>query len=230
MSQSQSAPSAPNSVRENGAPADPTFVAKLQQAARLANENCDRATVLAHTLSAQLREAQSRINQLEAQADGLADQLWAEAETTLVKLQSEANARIERTKREADERIARMEAEAHSRVCHLQDELARAQQLTDQAKKDEQIVHDRIVRVEAETDERLSRTWTEFEDRFIRLKADLAQAELRADRAEQWLALIRREIEDHLMPSLAARNDQPTVVGDEFDRPVQPASEPPDNA
>jgi hypothetical protein len=36
-------------------------VAKLQQAANLANENCDRATALAHTLSAQLREAGSSL-------------------------------------------------------------------------------------------------------------------------------------------------------------------------
>src|SRR6202048_1212413 len=65
MTQSQSAPSVPNLARENAAPADPAFVAKLQQAANLANENCDRATALAHMLSGQLREAQSRINQLE---------------------------------------------------------------------------------------------------------------------------------------------------------------------
>jgi hypothetical protein len=82
MTQSQSAPSVPNLARENAPPADPAFVAKLQQAANLANENCDRA----------------------------------------------------------------------------------------------------------------------IEDRFIRLKADLAQAELRAERAEQLLVLIRREIEDNLMP------------------------------
>ena len=56
MTQSQSAPSVPNLARENVAPADPAFVAKLQQAANLANENCDRATALAHTLSGQLRE------------------------------------------------------------------------------------------------------------------------------------------------------------------------------
>jgi hypothetical protein len=31
-------------------------------------------------------------------------------------------------------------------------------------------------------------------------EADLAQAELRADCAEKWLVLIRREIDDHLMP------------------------------
>jgi hypothetical protein len=230
MSQSQSAPSVPNSAHEDSTPVDPTFVAKLQQAARLANENCDRATVLAHTLSAQLREAQSRINQLEAQVDELASRLWAEAEIALAKLQTDADARVEGTKQEADARVAQVEAEAKNRVRHLQDQLAQAQQLSDQATADARIAHDRIARVEAEADERVSYTRAESEDRFIRLKADLAQAELRANRAEQWLALIRREVEDHLMPSLATMHDQPTVAGDEFDRrPVQPANEPPDN-
>jgi hypothetical protein len=218
MSQNQSAPSAPSSVREDGAPAEPSFVAKLQQAAKLANENCDRATILAHTLSSQLREAQSRINQLEAEADGLADRLWGEAETALAKLQADANARIERTKQEAHARIARVDSEAESRVRHLEGQLAQAQQLTEQAKADAQIAHDRIARVEAEADERLSCAWAESEDRLTRLKADLAQAELRADRAEQWLALIRGEIEDHLMPSLAAMHDHPTVAGSEINR------------
>src|SRR5437879_4617485 len=96
------------------AAADPAFVAKLQQTANLANENCDRAMALAHKLSAQLREAQSRINQLELEADGLVDRLRAEAETAVAKLQSDANARVDRTKREADERIARVETEAES--------------------------------------------------------------------------------------------------------------------
>ena len=70
----------------------------------------------------------------------------------------------------------------------------------DQAKAETRIEHDRIARVETEANERLSRAWAEIEDRFIRLKADLAQAELRAERAEQLLVLIRREIEDNLMP------------------------------
>jgi hypothetical protein len=211
MSQTQSAPPVPNSAHADDTPADPTSVAKLQQAAKLANENCDRATILAHTLSAQLREAQSRINQLEGKADGLADRLWAEAETTLAKLQADANARVERVKQEADARVARAEGRMH----HLQDELAQAKRLTDQAKADARIAHDRIACVEAEADECLSRTWAESEDRFIRLKADLTQAEHRANRAEQWLALIRREIEDHLMPSLAAMHDQ-SVAGSEI--------------
>ena len=93
-----------------------------------------------------------------------------------------------------------MEAEAESRVRHFQGELAQAQQLTDQAKAETRIAHDRIARVETEANERLSRAWAEIEDRFIRLKADLTQAELRAERAEQLLVLIRREIEDNLMP------------------------------
>ena len=54
--------------------------------------NCDRATALARTLSAQLREAQSRINQLEREADGLVERLRAEAEDA-AKLGSDANAR-----------------------------------------------------------------------------------------------------------------------------------------
>jgi len=100
----------------------------------------------------------------------------------------------------------------------LQGQLAQAKQLTDRAKADAQIANDRITRVEAEADDRLSRALAESEDRFIRLKAELAQAELRANRAEQWLALIRQEIEDHLMPPLAAMHDPPTVAGSELNR------------
>ena len=64
-------------------PADPAFVANLQQSANLANENCDRAVALAHKLSAQLREAQDRINQLEREADGNFDQLLAKAKAAV---------------------------------------------------------------------------------------------------------------------------------------------------
>jgi hypothetical protein len=216
MSQSHS--SAPNSVREESAPADQSFVAKLQQAAKLANENCDRATILARTLSAQLREAQSRINQLEAEASRLTDRLWAETETALAKFHADANARIERTKQEADARVALVEGEMNIRVRHLEGQLGQAQQLTQQAQADAQLTLDRMARVEVEAEERLSRAWAESEDRFVRLKADLAQAELRAGRAEQWLAVIRGEIEDHLMPSLAAMHDQPIVGGSEINR------------
>jgi hypothetical protein len=209
MSEPQSVPLRKEFRCGDSDPTDPAFVANLQQSANLANENCDRALALAHKLSTQLREAQDRINQLELEADGLLDRLRAEAETAVAKLQSNADARVERTKREVDERIARVEAEAESRVRHLQAELAQAQQLTDRANADAQLAQERIARAETEANERLRRAWAEIEDRFIRLKADLAQAELRADHAEQWLVVIRREIEDHLMPSFAAMHDLP---------------------
>jgi hypothetical protein len=43
------------------------IVALLQQAATLSNENCDRAMSLAHRLSIQLRAAEDRIKQLQAE-------------------------------------------------------------------------------------------------------------------------------------------------------------------
>ena len=84
----------------------------------------------------------------------------------------------------------------------------------------------RTARAETEANERVRRARAEIEDRFICLKADLTQAELRADRAEQWLVLIRREIEDHLMPSFAAMHDRPIVAGSGLSRTVPFASEP----
>jgi hypothetical protein len=48
----------------------------------------------------------------------------------------------------------------------------------------------------------------QVEDQFRRLEADLAQAEQRAERAEQWLLVIRQEIEGHLMPSFQATHDR----------------------
>src|SRR5499427_4449723 len=57
------------------------IIAKIQKAADLSNENCDRAMKLAHKLSMQLRAAEDRINQLEADVELLRDravraQLW----------------------------------------------------------------------------------------------------------------------------------------------------------
>jgi hypothetical protein len=216
-----------NSASENAELADNPVMARLQQAVNLANENCDRATALAHTLSSQLRDAQSRINELELEADRLVEPLRAEAETAIAKLQSNASARVELTRRDAEARIARMEADTESRVLQLQDELAQAKQLTDQARAEARIAHDRIARAQIEATDRLSRAWAEIEDRVMQLKADLAQTELRADRAEQWLVLVRREIEANLMPSFAAMHER--VTG-ELSRAVSPASETRDNA
>jgi len=106
-------------------PADP-IVANLQQSAKLANENCDRAVALNQTLSAQLREAQDRINQLEREADELGEQLLVEARAIIQDVQSNADATINRTIREADERIARLKAEAENLSRHYSEPFMRA--------------------------------------------------------------------------------------------------------
>ena len=45
------------------------IIAKIQKAADLSNENCDRAMRLAHKLSMELRSAEDRINQLEVRSN-----------------------------------------------------------------------------------------------------------------------------------------------------------------
>jgi hypothetical protein len=42
-------------------------IAQIRKAAELANENCDRAMALAHKLAMQLRAAEDKITQLEAE-------------------------------------------------------------------------------------------------------------------------------------------------------------------
>jgi len=191
-------------------PADPAFVANLQQSANLANENCDRAVALAHKLSAQLQEAEDRINQLERERDGFFDQLLAEAKAAIQDVQSNADARLNRTIREADERIARLKAQAENQIGHLHNELAQATHGIDQIKAE---ADERIECVKTESDARVASVETDAkkridiirrknEDKVLRLEADLTQAKNRADHAEQWLMLIRREIEEHLMPAM----------------------------
>lgn len=94
---------------------------------------------------------QCAVNQLELEleADRLVEPLRAEAETAIAKLQSDASARVELTRRDAEARIARMEADAESRVLQLQDELAQAKQLPNQARAEARIAHDRIARAQA---------------------------------------------------------------------------------
>src|SRR5215471_556050 len=101
MSASQSARTGLTSAPENNHPADATLLAKLQQTATLANENCDRATALVRKLSAELRDAQQRIRDLERRL---------ETESTLSQLQAE------------------FDAEAENHHTRLQTELAQARQ------------------------------------------------------------------------------------------------------
>jgi hypothetical protein len=187
-----------------GDKADPV-VANLQQ-----SENCDGAVALAQMLSAQLREAQDRINQLEREADALGDQLLAEAKAIIQEVRADADARVNRTIREADERIDRLKAEAQNQIGRLQNELAQATCGIDQVKDE---AGARIESVRMEADARVDAVETaakkrvdvirrENEDKVIRLEADFTEVKDRADRAEQWVMLIRREIEDHLMPAM----------------------------
>ncbi len=191
-------------------PADRAFVANLQQSANLANQNCDRAAALAHKLSAQLHEAENRINQLERERDGFFDQLLAEAKAAIQDVQSKADARVNRTIREADERIVELKADAGNQINRLQNELAQAKLRLNQikAEADKRIecakmeTDARNATVETDARKRIDVIRRENEDKVLRLEADLMQAKNRADRAEQWLVLIRREIEEHLMPAM----------------------------
>src|SRR5258705_2479536 len=107
MSERQSVPSGPQLACENGDPADAAFVARLQQAVRVSNENCDRATTLAYALSAELRDAQQRMSELERAADERLRRVRAETKTALARFQADADAFLEETMREADDRVAR---------------------------------------------------------------------------------------------------------------------------
>jgi hypothetical protein len=197
-------------------PADPAFIANLQQSANLANENCARAMALAHELSADLREAKDRINQLEREADSFFDQL-SKAKAANQDVQSNADTRVTGTIREAEERIARLKTEAENQIGRLQNELAQATRETDQVKAeaDKRIecvkmeADARVGSVEADTKKRIDLMRRANEDEVLRLDTELRETKNRADCAEQWLMLIRREIEDHLMPSVTAMRDGP---------------------
>src|SRR6516165_1815999 len=154
------------------APADPTLVARLQQAAKLANDNCDRAMALAHKLSAQLREAQSRINQLELEGDGLVDRLRTENEIALAKLQSDA---VARTKREADERIVHVEVEANNHVGRLQDELVQARKADARIEQIKIEADERVACAEIEADARIEQIKIEADNRVARAEAEAKQ-------------------------------------------------------
>jgi hypothetical protein len=142
MSASQSARSGLTSAPENDHPADATLLAKLQQAATLASENCDRATALVRTLSAELRDAHQRIRDLEREAKGR-----LETEAALAQLQAE------------------FDAEAENHLTRLQTELAEAQQRAAEASG-------RVAQIETEADERVARAEAEADERIARAGAE----------------------------------------------------------
>ena len=69
------------------------IIAKSQKVAYLSNENCDRAMKLAHKLSMQLRAAEERINQLEAEVELFRDRA-ACAERWLQTIQKEIEQKL----------------------------------------------------------------------------------------------------------------------------------------
>jgi hypothetical protein len=69
------------------------IIAKIQKAAELSNENCDRAMKLAHKLSMQLRAAEERISQLEAEVELFRDRA-ARAEGWLQTIQKEIKEKL----------------------------------------------------------------------------------------------------------------------------------------
>jgi chromosome segregation ATPase len=69
------------------------IIAKIQKAADLSNENCDRAMKLAHKVSMQLRAAEDRINQLEAEVELLRDRA-VRAERWLQTIQKEIEEKL----------------------------------------------------------------------------------------------------------------------------------------
>ena len=69
------------------------IVTKVQRAADLSTENCDRAMALAHKLSMQLRAAEDRISQLEAEVELLRDRA-ARAERWLQTIENEIEEKL----------------------------------------------------------------------------------------------------------------------------------------
>ena len=175
MSASQSARTGLTSAPENDHPADAVLLAKLQQTATLANENFDRAIALVRKLSAELRDAQQRIRDLERRL---------ETESTLSQLQAE------------------FDAEAENHHTRLQTELAQARQRAAEASgrvaQIEKEAEERVVRAEAEAGERIRRAAAEAEGVFARLKREAAEAQQRAERAEAEAERIRREADEHV--------------------------------
>ena len=79
--------------RRYGPLVEEAIIAKIQKAAELSNENCDRAMKLAHKLSMQLRAAEERISQLEAEVELFRDRA-ARAEGWLQTIQKEIEEKL----------------------------------------------------------------------------------------------------------------------------------------
>ena len=163
----------------------------------MANENCDRATALVRALSAELRDAQQRIRDLEREAMGR-----LKTEVTFAQLQAEFDAEAENhlTRLQTELAQARQRAaEASGRVAQIEKE---ADELASNAKRRRRSNGQSGPKLDAEKS--LEQLRAGARDEVSRLQFELAEAEDRAKRAEQWVARIRQEVESGLMRSSAA--------------------------
>jgi uncharacterized protein YlxW (UPF0749 family) len=69
------------------------LVAMLQQAATLSNDNCDRAMMLAHKLSVELRASEDRVKQLQTAVEHY-EKRAARAEQWLQRIQKEVEEKL----------------------------------------------------------------------------------------------------------------------------------------
>jgi len=83
----------PNSYGAQAEEVGRAIVTRIQKAADLSNENCDRALALAHKLSMQLRTAEDRISQLEAEVELFRDRA-VRAERWLQTIQKEIEEKL----------------------------------------------------------------------------------------------------------------------------------------
>jgi hypothetical protein len=176
------------------------LIVRLQQAAKVSNENCDRAMGLAHKLSIQLRVAEERIAgmggklaEAEARAERAADERIREMEAELAQVGAAAAERVRgmqaelaQTQAAADERVAQAVRAADKRVEELKGELKRTEAQA------------------AAAGERAKRASEQRIAELARMAAELERANERAQRAEAWLRLIEKTVEDKLIAPLAA--------------------------
>jgi chromosome segregation ATPase len=83
----------PNSYGAQVEEVGQAIITKIQRAADSSNENCDRALALAHKLSMQLRTAEDRISQLEAEVELFRDRA-VRAERWLQTIQNEIEEKL----------------------------------------------------------------------------------------------------------------------------------------
>ena len=110
---------APKPRPESGNPTDDAgsaLIIRLQQAAKVSNENCDRAMALAHKLSGQLRAAEDRAARIDAEIAEVEARAARSADARIREMEGQ----LGRAKAAADERAAQVEYAADA--AHRRDE------------------------------------------------------------------------------------------------------------